>query len=927
MKHFKLLKGMLACLLSLALVVTCFTVGAKAEEAATPTKSTAVVATYDAATDSVTAGSNAYVYVLKAASGNKIKAGTAAKAQLEKGAVKISDLGIKGSKSDVFLYVCDKEIEVEETVSANLTIKGNASKVVGVVDYTQADDPGSANVLSAYYVDKASKKKVTIASTSLYWSADQEKWYLANSLTQSDRKNSKGETIADGFLGNDLAGMLEAGGTIYIKQVGTSGASGTAQFGSAVTKLKIAKQAKAPKVKVDVSKDTIAIKNGFDFALAVKNAETKEYEVVNWFTILPVLKTATVSSEGESIVGGVIGTGNDVKQTAYKPLDKKDTNAGKVVKNEGDDNYYYSSTKYKFKALSNDKLFEIIMNDLEIESASELNQLDYKIAVRKSATEKKPASAYTLVDIKLQAEAPIVYTESNVKGQFLVASADEFTKKGIALGEIAAFAGYTGTGAETAIATSGFDSTFKITEASDSIKERDEGSTFEYAVVSTVDYFATGDAAIDWTTVKWKKLDTSKLKITEKLSGKYKTVKGTKKTASLKDTASSEIKQTGEEAVTETDAYGRTVIKDDAIKAGTKSLLLIRRQGEKSEVKRASEEIILYVAKENKKYNLYSTVSNGAMADKYTVAIFKYDSAKGGFYRDESIEAITGWSQKANTGIKLGALTGAEYWQMSETVSESGEGILGEAKYIAATAKIAAGNDTDEVQKDDYQIAIGANDDGSFESKTVNIAIREYANIKVVGIASDSGEAVGTAKALGDVKAGKVNGDSTVTAYADGTTITISLSGESTLVPAGYIAETGKTIGVSAASGEGFSDFAYVAGTPNKVTVKVDKADEIEVKVVQPVVKVYKITFDLNKPADVTSNASAPATTETDGTKKISLPTAAIEGTKPGATAGDDPVDWVVKGWAKSKDATSADVTNETTYNADTTLYAVWGTK
>jgi hypothetical protein len=929
MKHFKFKKGILACLLSLALVVSCFTVGARAEEAATPTKSTAVAAEYNATTDSVTASSNAYVYVLKAASGNKIKAGTAAKAQMEKGAVKISDLGIKGTKSDVFLYVCDKEIEVEETVSANLTIKGNASKVVGVVDYTQADYPGSAKVLSAYYVDKATKKQVAIASTSLYWSADQEKWYLANSLTQSDRKNSKGDTLADGFLGNDLAGMLETGGTIYIKQVGTSGASGTAQFGSAVTKLKIAKQAKAPKAKVDVSKDTIAIKNGFDFALAIKNPDTKEYEVVKWFTILPVLKTATVSSEGESIVGGVIGTGNDAKQTAYKPLDKKDTNAGKVVKNEGDENYYYSSTKYKFKALSNDKLFEIIMNDLGIESASELNQLDYKIAVRKSATEKKPASAYTLVDIKLQAEAPIVYTESNVKGQFLVASADEFTKKGIALGEIAAFAGYTGTGADTAVATSGFDSTFKITEASDSIKERDEGSTFEYTVVSTVDYFATGDAAIDWTTVKWKKLDTSKLKITEKLSGKYKTVKGTKKTASLKDTASSEIKQTGEEAVTETDAYGRTVIKDDAIKAGTKSLLLIRRQGEKSDVKRASEEIILYVAKENKKYNLYSTVSNGAMADKYTVAIFKYDSAKDGYYRDESIEAITGWSQKTNTGIKLDALTGADYWKIS-SVSASGEATLATAdgsKYIAATAKIEAGNDTDEVQKGDYQIAIGANNDVNFDSTTVNIAIREYANIKVVGIASDSGEAVGTAKALGSVKAGKINSDTNVTAYADGTTITISLSGESTLVPAGYIAENGKTIGVSAASGEGFSDFAYVAGTPNKVTVKVDKADEIEVKVVQPVVKVYKITFDLNKPADLTSTATAPEATLTDGTKKISLPTATIKGTKPGATEGADPVSWKVNGWAKSKDATSADVTDETTYNADTTLYAVWGTK
>jgi len=732
MKKFNFSKGLVIGLLTMALCLTCFGVAKVSAEDTAPAKSVAVDAQYDAVNDEVTAGSNAYVYVVKAASGNKLKAGQAATGQMASNKISIADLGIKSTAKDVFLYVCDKEVEVEETVSANLIIKGNANKVVGVIDYTQADKldtesaVGSVKVLSAYYVDKSTKKSVDIESAKLYWSPDQEKWYLANSASKTGgRKDAKGLIVADGFRGNDLADMLEAGGTIYIKQAGVSSSEGTAQFGSKVTKVKVAKQAKAPKAKIDVAKDTIALKNGFDFALVQKNATTKEYtDILKWYTILPVLKTATISTLGDSIVGGM----HDTKSTVYKPLDKKNTNAGKEVKNDGDDNYYYSYTKYAVKALSIDELFEIV--DMNYATAGIDLPDDFRIAIRKSATEKKPASAFSVVELALQTEAPTVWTESNVKGQFLVASADEFTKKGLSLGEIAGFAGYTGT-SKLAIATEGFDKTFKITAkaANDtSIQERDEGTAFEYAVVATADYAATGDAAIDWTTVKWKKLDPAKLKITEKLSGKYNTVKGTKKTASLKATASADI--SSGDAKTETDAYGRVIVKDSVVKENTKALLLIRRAGDKASGNRASKYIALYVAKEGKKYNLYSTVSNGAAADKYTVGFFKYDATKAGFIRDESIPTITGWSQKANTGVKLEALTDAEYWKITAVAESTGIATLGE-KYTVADAKIDAGDSTDEVAKGEYQIANGGDADTDVESGHVDIAIREYANIKV----------------------------------------------------------------------------------------------------------------------------------------------------------------------------------------------------
>lgn len=880
MKKFNLVKGLVISLMAFALAFAAFgAVSASAEEAAeaTPTKSTAVAAEYNATDDTVTAGSNAYVYVVKAASGNKIKAGTAAAGQMEANKIKIADLGIKGTKKDVFLYVCDKEVEVEETVAANLTIKGNANKVVGAIDYAQADSADSLKVLSAYYVDKSTKKQVDIASEKLYWSADQETWYLANSDAVTTRKDSKGQATKDGFLGKDLAEMLEAGGLIYVKQAGTDGGA-TAQFGSAVAKVKIAKQAKAPKVKIDVAKDTIGLKNGFDFALVEKDGTTGEYtNIVNWYTILPVLKTATISTEGDSIVGGQHGE----KATAFKPLGKKDANAGKEVKNDGDANYYYSYTKYAFKALSIDKLFEVV--DLNYVTAGIQLPDDYKIAVRKSATEKKPASAYTVIDLALKTEAPIVWTESNVKGQFLVASADEFSKKGLTLGEIAPFAGYTGTN-PLAIATTGFDSTFKIAEASDSIKGRDEGSAFEYAVVSTADYYATGDAAIDWTTLKWKKFDPAKLKITEKLSGKYSTVKGTKKTADLKGTASAAI------TATETDAYGRTVNTEAAVKAGTKSLLLVRRQGDKSTGKRASEEIILYVAKENKKYNLYSTVSNGVMADKYTVVFFKYDATKQGFYKDESIAAITGWSQKEKTGVKLEALTGAEYWKITSVADGKATLDTGNTgKYTAAGDKLT-GSDTDDVAKGDYQIQIDANDNASFESKTVNIAIREYANIKVnavFGTVKDGNfTKVGDPMLVAQIKDGKaftaaitdgkINwtapaANATVVKYVgDKADIEFAFGVNNYKYPEHYAAATAEGFPkVVAGTGYAVTNTGYKAPEGNgnaKVAPEAGTAEEIEVEVQIPVQQMYtvKVKAGSVSGAKITDNTYAIATQEVE---------------------------------------------------------------
>ena len=120
MKRVKLMKCMVACLLSLTMVLSCVsTFGMKAADT-TPTAPTAVYATYKWASNSVDTGSvEASVYVLKEKSGNTIKAGTKSKATTTKEAgedtysVSMTDLGIKKPDKEVYLYVCSGDFEVE----------------------------------------------------------------------------------------------------------------------------------------------------------------------------------------------------------------------------------------------------------------------------------------------------------------------------------------------------------------------------------------------------------------------------------------------------------------------------------------------------------------------------------------------------------------------------------------------------------------------------------------------------------------------------------------------------------------------------------------------------------------------------------------------------------------------------------------------
>jgi len=857
MKHFKLMKGMLACLLSLALVFSCFTtVGAKADTTsgsgtATVAAPNPVSAEYNWADNKITSSNQtAYVYVLKAEKGNTIKAGASANGQLAKGEISLTDLKVKANNKDAYFYVCDKEFEAEgKSIDANLVIKASpVKKAVVTVDYTKADDKESCDVISATATDKNKKK---IENIEVFWSTEANGTYfkVTDKTASSTRKYADGKTSApNGFDGKTLVETLEAGGgVIYAKIAGVDGGSGSAQFASKAIKVKIAKQGKAPNVKVDVKKDTFSIKNGMDFALFTKDKE--EYVLAGtWTTVLPMLKDAATKTLEASIV----------PTSKYLPLGKKAENAKKV---ETDGKISYTSVK--IKGLGFDTYKDALVSSV---SGGVLDEdTEYYVGVRTSATEKKPASAVTYFKYSEKAEAPIVYTESKVKGQYLVASGSEFAKKGFVIGTIANFNGENG--------TEGYDDSFKLKTSNSGADTA--AASYEYTVVKASDYNSGSGANIDWASVAWKKLDPAKTKINGKIKSKYLDLSGKKVEATLK---------AGEKPDTI----------NGSIPTGIDTLILVRRAGVKGKTADdavlASEFQVLYVVKNGKNFEIYSTTDVGEEAAPYTVEFYRYSESGEGNYawvKDDSL-TITGWGGgkiATNEYVSFPEVTNADFYKFG-----SGE---------PTSNKVEA--QSGETNKGKYEIAVSAGSGAVVEK----VAIREYANVKVVAVGYADKNEVGTPVTVGTVKDGKKGTATQVEAYV-GTAFKVSTSGEANVVPTGYV-KNDDDINVSSASGEGFTGAGY--DKENKeVTVTVNTADEVTITLRNPVVKTYTVTFDVN---GGTGNI-ASATTDKDG--KIKAPN----------TAPTAPGELKFKGWAKTKDGEAiTDITAEV-FKADTTLYAVY---
>jgi hypothetical protein len=629
MKHFKLMKGVLACLLSLALVVTCFTsVDAKADE--TPTKPTPVAATYNPETDCInglTAGN--VIYVLKQEKGSTLN-DKSKYTEADDTTLDVSSLA-KGTNKDLYLYVCSKAFEDESKgINANLVIKGQAAKkIVGAVDYTQADVATSRNVLSITATDSAKKE---IANPVLQW-YDEE-----NSVW----KTNEGDTSYTGAM---LKAALDNGTkAVKVRMLGTANVRTSKEIS-----VKIGKQGKAPKVKLDVKKGTLSIKNGIDFGFATKTGD--EYTApTTWYTVLPVLKDAAIKLPADSITPD------------YKPLDKKDANAKKAGVGDGKKAY----TQYKFKNMSIETVLGA--DQTEDEETTLKNALSkYKagqevyLAVRTSATNKKPASEVSYYTLKGMTLAPLVLTEAKVAGQKVVASTTDFEKKGFSATAI----NYPGTkkvGNDTVLATTGFWNDFAVDETAGTNADANDAK-YEFTVVKAADLSA---GTIDWTTVSWKKFD-AKTKITSKLKSKYALIGKKANAVEFKaKNVAADANLNSTDVLNSADVY-----------------LLIRRAGIKGktidDATPASGYIKLFVAKQGKTFYLVSEQSVGSEAKKYTIQFSKYNKDAEGdnkFEVDTKTATIIGWETagKANVTVELPALEGAVYEATGENVSLTDDG-------------------------------------------------------------------------------------------------------------------------------------------------------------------------------------------------------------------------------------------------------------
>lgn len=574
--------------------------------------------TYEPVTDTIKSDTACVAYVFsKADKDTKIKAGTEGIALAANTAVSVTeDLGIKVAK-DIHLYTAAAAPTEDVVVKSIYDLSAQqAKKLTAVIDYTKADNPAATNVLSAVALDA---DKNEIANPVIYWAEEEAGTYAA----------------ADTFTGDKLAGMLENGGTIYIKMIGNAD-----YRTSKVYKVKIAKQAKAPSVKIDVKKNTIALKNGYDFVLAAKSGENYALaENAAWFTVLPYLKD---SGNAVAIASG------------YTPLDKKDAAAKTSAT---------AYTKTKVKALSlADLAAKLSTTEKPITLAD-----GFSFGVRKSATNKKPASAVSYYDLAGQKAAPSIYTEQNTSSYDIIAQGADVKFKALdivnsTLPKSKDDPAWTGIGAE-------------VKPAADAVVD---GTTakYEMAVIATADL-----ANVDWSTVAWKAIKKG-TSITEKTSTKYcLTGSTTKKQAAFTKTNAATTK-------------GST---------NAKAVLLIRRAGVKGKTINdcvlASEYMTTYLFKttgaDGKAVFQWITegAKVGADAYKYVITV---NTWQDGAWKADATKTITGYGL-ANTSVEYTFVDPEGF--VYDLSGEIGATVSGKKITIAGGAKDATKDVTVKLQQ------------------------------------------------------------------------------------------------------------------------------------------------------------------------------------------------------------------------------------
>ncbi len=395
------------------------------------------------------------------------------------------------------------------------------STVIGISTVTTTDNNKKTIVYAGPYDEETNKDHyLAYILGGLQYSADGTTWYDVVSIP----RDVNGKQVDDSFTCGKLYEYINSGsktnlffrikghGPVEAKEAeGTEGEEGYKPAEDAKNAYRASKPIKAgiavakagKALKIDVSKGTIALKNGYDFAMTDSDkVEPKllgDGGVASAFTILPFNKAGkatrldTVGQEEVKVVTDYCAT------VGYAPVAKVTDDATMF-------------TTVKVKNYSIEKIARICGKNI-------FGNGNLYLWVRKSATAKKPADQWTLITIAQIAEAPTAKTD---KAGYYTAQDPADTKGVVASPEVS------------------------------NAKSDKTSGAYEYLIVDAADIkLVDGSkfvADIDFTSAKWTTLNDKGVTVAKSKS-KYASEEGKKATDHvLKDGSAILIRRAGDKS-------------------------------------------------------------------------------------------------------------------------------------------------------------------------------------------------------------------------------------------------------------------------------------------------------------------------------------------------------------------------------------------
>lgn len=387
MKKLNFLKSFMLVIAAFACVALAGTAKvAAADDPVDAVAPTGITVTYDATLDvlklnnSETEAVKCLVYVCKDAEAKVFDASKATKVTVPASGsanVTLTKVGSTKAMADIkinktgYVFV-GTVVTGKVNVTPNFVINPTACKKLDVtINYNSinaTDNTAASAIASAKYVDlNGESQAVTDVNNNLEYSTDGKAW-----------------SAASGFTGEKLATLVTGAATgkktVYFRLKGTTGATTVATRPSAAKKYSIAKQAKAPSIKLDIAKSTLNIKNGMEYKIDKGSVDAAGAFTASaadtWHVILRTNKDGAATS-------------SEVAGATYVPV--------KFDRNDDTTKANYTTVKVKSKAFDAATAFG--------------TAAAVKISVRTAATEKKPASAAFEMVVLKPAAAPAVATD------------------------------------------------------------------------------------------------------------------------------------------------------------------------------------------------------------------------------------------------------------------------------------------------------------------------------------------------------------------------------------------------------------------------------------------------------------------------------------------------------------------------------------